>query len=169
MNKNLSQGPLVESTQNDPTVFMRGKRRSSSKHLTHENPVPHLLPWASRHVLSLAAEWSTDTHSPLAKSFISEVRLVKVRMGIRANGSCSTQRTQIRGVSQNVSYLRSYLKGIVHPKMKILSFKAPIYFKRSLFSFFVWGQKEVRKGRATVYCFRTSQHPRAAGGGCRLM
>lgn len=32
------------------------------------------------------------THSPLAKSFISDVRLVNVNMGIRANGSCSTQR-----------------------------------------------------------------------------
>lgn len=32
------------------------------------------------------------THSPLAKSSMMDVRLVKVRMGIRANGSYRTRK-----------------------------------------------------------------------------
>ncbi len=47
--------------------------------------------------------------------------------------------------------------------------KAPIYFKRSSFSFFVWGKKKFEKAERRYTVFEHSDTTELLEAGCRLM
>ncbi len=79
----------------------------------------------------------TQHYAPLLRNNTSTPEVVK-RVDV-----CSTLTAEICDlVSKRIETVNEIQKKEV-VKERV---KAPIYFKRSSFSFFVWGQKEVRKG-----------------------